>query len=164
MFMAMLPMATRAAAATKTAPIPRTLQQAKQAELLQLVPNFFPSSTGVDPSVPDPFHPGLSTDYRKPGSAAFGVAAQSRFTHPEHIPGVKKSLKSNGGGGGGSSSHGSSTGVDQDWRVESSSARIARTEAAVVKMPSGLEAFEPKLFHRCCVSMCFLHFCFSSVC
>ena len=42
--------------------------------------------------------------------------------------------------------------------------RVHCTEAAVVKMPSGLEAFEPKLFHRCCVSMCFFSFCFSSVC
>ncbi len=109
---------------------------------------------GVDPSVPDPLHPGLSTDYRKPGSAVFGVAAQSRFTHPENIPGVKGSsnTSSDGAGSGGldvgGGGVGGGGGSGKDWRVESSRARIARTEGAVVKMPAGLEAFEPKLYHR----------------
>ena len=38
-----------------------------------------------DPAAPDPRHPDVSADYRKPGSAVFGVAAQSRITHPAQV-------------------------------------------------------------------------------
>ena len=96
-----------------------------------------------DPAAPDPWHPHLAADYRKPGSAVMGVALQSNITHPLQLLSAdqKQQHEQRDGGGEGIAA------VRAQRRRDAAARRAERYKASEVGVKGGFEHQTPKVYY-----------------